>query len=100
MNQSIINQPKFKVPNNQIRLLVPQSLFDDLTLIARAKFISRLCLIRSYLKDAIQKDLNQLRQQVAQIDATSKAKRAISERLDRTDEVDAEKSKKPWWTTY
>ena len=50
----------------QVRLLLPQEWLDELTTIAESRFVSRLSLIRSYLRREIDEELSQLEEHFAQ----------------------------------
>ena len=54
-----------KSTTTQVRLLIPENWISELDAIARSKFISRLALIRNYLRIHIDKDLESLRDQLA-----------------------------------
>ena len=54
-----------KTPIAQVRLLLPENWIEELDAIARSRFISRLSLIRHYLRTHIDRDLESLRDQLA-----------------------------------
>lgn len=82
--------------NKQLRLIIPRSLLDDLTFLAKSRFISRLGLIRLYLSEKVQHELCSLTQQADQVQATTRAKNKIQERLDLLEETKASKTKRRW----
>ena len=49
----------------QVRLLIPQEWLDELTSIAKSRFVSRLSLIRTYLRREIDEELSQLEDHLA-----------------------------------
>ena len=49
----------------QVRLLLPQDWLDELTSIAKSRFVSRLSLIRTYLRSQIDEELRQLEEHFA-----------------------------------
>ena len=100
MKNNIQSNHRARVVNQQIRLIIPQSLLDDLTFIAKTKFISRLALIRSYLLEKAQHDLILLNEQATQIEDFSSTKKTIQDRLDHLEEVKASKSKRRWEDSY
>ena len=59
MNQ----KPKATNPNDfQLRLLIPQEWVEELNVLARAKYKSRLSLIREYLRAEIDRDFIDLKE--------------------------------------
>ena len=67
-----MNLEQFKPIKSQLRLIIPQSWIFKLDTIATSRFISRLALIRHYLRLHLDKDLESLRTQLALNEANTR----------------------------
>lgn len=56
-----------KAAKSQLRLIIPENWIAELDAIASSRFISRLALIRHYLRLHLDKDLESLREQLTLI---------------------------------
>jgi len=50
--------------NSQLRLLLPSQWLNDLTLLAKAHSVSRLALLRWYIRDRMKDDLQRLKRDI------------------------------------
>jgi hypothetical protein len=55
-----------KQPMKQIRLLITEDLVRDLNILSKAHSISRLALLRRYIRDEIKLDLERIREDAKQ----------------------------------
>jgi hypothetical protein len=57
---------KSKPPSSQLLLLLPSEWLEELSVLAKSRYISRLSLIRSYLRQQMDKDLSQYSEQLSE----------------------------------
>ena len=69
MNQAIQQQTESTA---QIRLLLPAEWLAELNAVAKSRFVSRLSLIRYYLRLQLDKDLSELQQHFQQRESNRK----------------------------
>ena len=62
----------------QVRLLIPQDWLDELTSLAKGRLVSRLSLIRTFLRSQMDEELRQLEEHFAE----RERQRATKEKLD------------------
>jgi hypothetical protein len=57
---------KSKTPSTQLLLLLPSEWLEELNVLAKSRYISRLALIRSYLRQQMDKDFAQYSEQISE----------------------------------
>lgn len=57
---------KSKPPSSQLLLLLPSEWLEELSILAKSRYISRLALIRSYLRQQMDKDFAQYSEQISE----------------------------------
>jgi hypothetical protein len=57
---------KSKTPSSQLLLLLPSEWVEELNVLAKSRYISRLALIRSYLRQQMDKDFAQYSEQISE----------------------------------
>jgi hypothetical protein len=57
---------KSKPPSSQLLLLLPSEWLEELNVLAKSRYISRLALIRSYLRQQMDKDFAQYSEQISE----------------------------------
>jgi hypothetical protein len=70
----------------QIRLLVPKAWVQELDTLAKSRFLTRLGLIRFYLRSQMDQDLQQLSEMLEERSDLSSAHRSIQRYLNSRDE--------------
>ncbi len=66
--------------DRQLRLLLPAEWVADLDSIAASKFVSRLALIRQYLRECADRDLQSLKAQFEMLEQFKSVRTKINER--------------------
>ena len=78
--------------DGQVKLLIPSGWLDELDTIARMKSLSRLAVIRQYLREKINDDLVKLDQHFQQVQQIKRGKTAadnwLADRQEREENID------------
>jgi len=82
-----------KTEKGQIRLILPKDWIPDLDSIAASKFISRLDLIRRYLRECADRDLTSLKSQLEMVEDLKNVSQKI---LSRAKSIESSCNKKKW----
>ena len=73
---------KTNEPKAQILLLIPKDWIEELNVLAESRFISRLSLIRSYLRQSMDKDFSQYAEQLSERERLLKTRSKLKTFID------------------
>ena len=71
-----------RIPVSQIRLLIDPQWIKELDAIAASRHISRLSLIRAYLREKIDQELSQLTEHFRQRDQLQRTRKRLEQHLE------------------